>query len=245
VVYQPFFILYTVEIGFKILWNYSREGVSSLKNIYYVLYGKRLMDIIIALVALIVTLPVNLILAVFTYIDVGLPIIFKQQRVGKDGLLFTIYKFRNMTNETDENGKLLPPRMRVTKFGKFVRACSLDELLQFWNILIGEMSVIGPRPLAIRYMEQYSERQKNRHVVKPGLECPTPKHLDHVRTWEEQLENDVWYVENVSFMLDVWLMFRLVQLTFDRESAHVRCTATKGSAFPLGDKVRIKEDLKN
>lgn len=149
-----------------------------------------------------------------------------------------------MTNETDENGKLLPPRMRVTKFGKVVRACSLDELLQFWNILIGEMSVIGPRPLPFIYMEHFSERQKKRHTIKPGLECPTPKKLDHVRTWDEQFENDVWYTENVSFILDVWLMFRLVQLTFDRKSANVRSNVTKGSAFPLKDNLSDKEKIK-
>jgi lipopolysaccharide/colanic/teichoic acid biosynthesis glycosyltransferase len=210
-----------------------------LRDTFYIRYVKRALDIVFSALALIVTLPVNLLLAICTYFDVGRPILFKQKRPGKDGRLITICKFRNMTNDVDENGVLLPARLRVTRFGRFVRGCSLDELLQFWNILIGEMSIIGPRPLPVRYMDHYSARQMLRFAVKPGLECPTLVPLDHARSWDEQLENDAWYAENVSFWLDVRLLFRLVQFTFDRKNARIRGAAMKGGAFAISEKTQI------
>ena len=199
------------------------------KNSPYTRYGKRALDILLSLLALIVTSPVNLVLAVCTYFDVGRPILFKQQRVGKNGELFTVVKFRNMTNDTYENGELLPPSERVTKFGAFVRKTSLDELLNFWSVFKGDMSIIGPRPLALRYEERYSERHRKRNLVKPGLECPILNTKGKRATWEEQFENDIYYVEHVSLALDLRLVWLLVRMVLDRKGSSERGSATRGS----------------
>lgn len=189
---------------------------------FYTKYGKRILDILIAIFALLVSLPINLIIAMVTIIDVGKPIFFRQKRVGKDGKIFTIYKFRNMTNDTNENGELLPVSQRITRCGAFWRKTSLDELLNFWSILKGDMSMIGPRPLPPEYAYRYSDRHKMRLTVRPGLECPPWKRLDHFWTWDEQFDNDVWYVENVSFWVDVQMCFKLVFFALDRKSARMR-----------------------
>lgn len=162
-----------------------------VKHTFYSRYIKRLLDIIFSLLALIITLPVNIVIGIITFWDVGKPIFFHQKRVGKDLKIFTIIKFRNMRELYDENGVLLPPDQRVTPFGKFVRRTSLDELLNFFSILKGDMSLIGPRPLLPEYISFYSERQLMRHAVRPGLECPTLVKRDHSRTWEEQFEDDI------------------------------------------------------
>lgn len=185
------------------------------KNGIYVKYVKRILDIIISLPVFIILLPVNIILAICTLFDVGRPIIFPQTRIGKDGKRIKIIKFRNMTNDKDENGVLLPPSERVTKFGKFVRKHSLDELLNFWSVLKGDMSIIGPRPLPVIFEERYSERHKMRTAVKPGLECPRITGNDDLPAYQRQFENDIWYVENVSFAVDCKLVFHLVSMVFN------------------------------
>ncbi|MCI8598166.1 MAG: sugar transferase [Lachnospiraceae bacterium] len=195
---------------------------------FYSKYGKRFLDIVISLLALIFTLPCNLLIAIITFFDVGCPIIFKQQRLGKNGKEFTLVKFRNMTNEQGKNGELLPAEQRVTKFGYFVRRTSLDELLNFWSILKGDMSLIGPRPLEIVYNERYSERHKMRMAVRPGLECPLLYDIDHKITWYEQFENDIYYVENLSFFLDVKMFFRLVKMVFDKKNNSMRGASMRG-----------------
>lgn len=188
----------------------------------YVRYGKRVIDVAVAGAALLVTAPVNILLAVGTLASVGRPILFMQERTGKDGKKFTLVKFRNMTNERDGRGELLPPEQRVTRFGEFVRKTSLDELLNFWPILKGDMSVIGPRPLPPEYEHRYSNRHHARLAVRPGLECPPRGELDHVWTWQEQLENDVWYVEHVSPRTDFMMLLNLVRFAFDRRSTLAR-----------------------
>ena len=141
-----------------------------VKHSFYTCYIKRFFDIVISFIALILTSPINLILAIVTFFDVGNPIIFKQQRVGKGKETFTIYKFRNMTNEKDSRGELLPSEQRVTKWGNFVRKTSLDELLNFLSILKGDMSLIGPRPLLDYYVERLNDYHKTIYEIKPGLE---------------------------------------------------------------------------
>lgn len=202
--------------------------VSPAKNTFYIKYGKRLLDIIISVFMLVITIPVNLVIAVVTFFDVGRPILFKQTRLGKNMKGFTIYKFRNMTNETDANGELLPPSERVTKWGKFVRKTSLDELLNFVSILNGSMSVIGPRPLHDYYAERLHDRHKMMYQVKPGLECPTPHSIDHELSWEERFDNYVWYAENCSFAVDVKLFFRMFALVFDKKETKKRSGAGHG-----------------
>ena len=199
------------------------------RSSFYVKYRKRCIDIVVSSLALIITSHINLILAVCTFFDVGSPIIFKQERSGKNGKSFIIVKFRNMTNEMDENGTLLPPNQRVTKFGRFVRKTSLDELLNFWSVFKGDMSLIGPRPLPIEYDERYSKRHKMRYAVKPGLECPILHRVEHKITWADQFENDIYYVEHVSLLLDIKMIFGLVGMVFNKKGTAMRGNAVRGS----------------
>ena len=210
--------------------EYVNEHVSLVvpKKSFYTRYGKRMLDIVIALFALVVSLPINLFIAVVTFFDVGRPVLFRQQRMGMDEKPFFIYKFRNMTNATDANGELLPPSERVTKWGKFVRKVSLDELLNFVSILKGDMSVVGPRPLLDAYAERFNRRDRQRYAVRPGLECPSFKRIDHTMSWQERLANDVWYVQNCSFKVDLILLFRIIQITFDKKSTAIRSKAGAG-----------------
>lgn len=198
------------------------------KRSFYSLFIKRILDILISFTALLITLPLNMIFALCTYCDVGSPILFRQQRVGKKGRLFELVKFRNMTNETDSQGELLPPERRITRFGSFMRKTSMDELLNFWSILKGDMSIIGPRPLLPEYTMRYSKRHKARLAVKPGLECPYWKDIDHILTWDDQFENDVWYVEHVSFLVDCQMIVKLIKFALDRKSARARADVGRG-----------------
>ena len=199
-----------------------------VRNSFYTKYGKRVFDFCIALIGFIIALPINMIIAAVTFFDVGRPILFKQSRIGKNEKRFIIYKFRNMTNAKDANGELLPPDMRVTKWGKFVRKTSLDELLNFVSVLNGSMSIIGPRPLLDYYAERLNVRHKSIYLVRPGLECPTPHKVDHTLSWQERLDNYVWYVENCSFLVDVKLCLRIVALVLNRKETKKRSEATHG-----------------
>ena len=188
------------------------------KHTFYTKVIKRGLDIAISSVAIVATLPVNLVIGICTYFDVGKPIFFIQKRPGKDGKLFPIIKFRNMRNAVDEKGYWLPISERVTKFGAFMRKTSLDELLNFYSILIGDMSIIGPRPLADLYLKRYSNRHMMRHAVRPGLECPNIRNHGYSIGWNEQFENDIWYVENVSFPVDCKEVVTLFKMVFDRKT---------------------------
>lgn len=200
------------------------------RNTIYTRYAKRLFDIIIAAFALVITLPINLVLAIATFFDVGRPLLFHQTRTGKDGKPFRITKFRNMTNETDAHGVLLPPKERITRWGRFVRKTSLDELLNFWSIFKGDMSLIGPRPLIEKYLPRYSDRHMMRHAVRPGLECPIlDESIKELSGWNQRLENDVWYVEHVSFAVDVKMVAALVRMVFDCKQTKSRSLAQRGS----------------
>ena len=178
----------------------------------YARYGKRVIDIILSGIAILVSFPINLIIGIVTFFDVGRPIFFKQTRMGKDGKPFTMVKFRNMTNEKDENGVLLRADLRVTRWGRFVRSTSLDELLNFLNIFKGDMSIIGPRPLPESYKGRFNEYHELRHSVKPGLDCPL-RDPSKPMSWANRLENDAWYAQNISFRTDVKLVWLLVQET--------------------------------
>lgn len=181
----------------------------------YTRFVKRAIDLIIVVPLFCVLLPVNLTIGVVTFFDVGRPIFFMQKRTGKDGKPFNLVKFRNMTNTTDEFGNLLPPNQRVTKWGAFVRKYSLDELLNFWSIIKGDMTIIGPRPLPSSFDDRYSERHRMRTLVTPGLECPSISANKGVRLYQEQFENDIWYVENISFLTDVKMVIALIKLVFN------------------------------
>ena len=206
----------------------SLSGVY-VKDTFYTRHGKRILDIVISSIALVFALPLMGIISLITLFDVGWPVIFRQTRIGRDCKPFTIIKFKNMTDERDENGELLLAEYRVTKIGKIIRRTSLDELPQLFLILKGDMSLIGPRPLLPEYLCRYDDRQIMRHAVRPGLECPTYRPMDRMWTWEEQFENDVWYVENCSLKVDIHLCFRVIAMVFDRKGSKVRAAADRGA----------------
>lgn len=183
----------------------------------YAKYIKRILDLILSLMALILLMPLMLIIGILVAINLGNPIIFKQKRPGKDEKIFTLYKFRTMTDEKDEKGKLLPDSQRLTKFGKFLRSTSLDELPELINILKGDMSIVGPRPLLVEYLELYNEEQKHRHDVRPGLTGLAQISGRNAITWEEKFEKDIEYVHNISFIGDVKIIIKTAIKVFKRE----------------------------
>ena len=171
---------------------------------------KTIFDYIFVILALILLSPIFIVLSVLIKLNLGSPILFTQQRSGYKGKLFTLYKFRTMTNERDENGNLLSDEIRLTKFGKFLRSTSLDELPELINILKGEMSFVGPRPLLKEYLPLYSEEQARRHDVQPGITGWAQINGRNAINWKQKFELDVWYVNNISFILDIkilWLTF--------------------------------------
>lgn len=182
---------------------------------FYVDHVKRWIDLAVAVPLFVFLLPVNAVIGIITYFDVGRPIFFRQTRTGKGGRHFDIIKFRNMTNATDDAGQLLPPNERVTRFGRFIRKYSLDELLNFWHVIRGDMSLIGPRPLPSEFDERFSDRHRMRTTVRPGLECPSIQKKQGVRLYQEQFENDIWYVEHVSFPVDVKMVLALIRMVFN------------------------------
>ena len=182
----------------------------------YEKYFKRPLDILCALAALIVFGWLYILVAVLVRIKLGSPVIFKQPRPGKDEKIFNLYKFRSMTDERDENGELLPDDVRLTKFGKVLRATSLDELPEAFNILKGDMSVIGPRPLLVKYLPRYSERQHRRHEVRPGLSGYAQVHGRNTVSWQDKFEMDVKYVDHITFLGDLKIIWDSVMVAFVR-----------------------------
>ena len=180
-------------------------------------FGKRFLDIICSLLALIVFSWLYLIIALLVAIFLGRPVFFKQERPGKNEKIFKLYKFRTMTDKRDENGNLLPDDVRLTKFGKFLRATSLDELPEAINILKGDMSIIGPRPLLVQYLPLYNEEQKRRHEVRPGLSGLAQVNGRNAITWEEKFKLDVEYVNHVTFWGDVKIIFKTVWKAFAKQ----------------------------
>lgn len=178
---------------------------------------KRLMDFILSLIAIIILSPVFLIVAILVRVNLGNPIIFKQDRPGLNEKLFTMYKFRTMTDVRDENGELLPNNIRLTRFGRMLRSTSLDELPELFNILKGDMSLVGPRPLLIEYLPLYNEHQKRRHNVRPGLSGLAQVNGRNAITWEEKFSYDVEYVDNVSFLMDLKILIQTILTVFKRE----------------------------
>ena len=196
--------------------NATAEVVVPRQNLYS-RYGKRVLDVSIAAVVLLVTLPFNVVFGLHTLRDVGRPVFYKQERTGRDGKPFVMVKFRNMSDKRDSEGNLLPASERVTKFGRFMRKYSLDELLNFWSVLKGDMSIIGPRPYPTFFTERMTDRHKMRHAVRPGIECPKMISLPNEaeRLYNIKLENDIWYVENISFGNDLRMVGKLFSMVFN------------------------------
>lgn len=183
----------------------------------YKKYFKRIFDIVCALAALIAFSWLYIIVAILVRTKLGSPIIFKQARPGKNEKIFILYKFRTMTDERDENGNLLSDEYRLTRFGKLLRKTSLDELPEAFNILKGDMSVVGPRPLLVEYLPRYNEYQKRRHEVRPGLSGLAQVNGRNAISWEEKFDLDVYYVNNITFMGDVRIIIKTIWKAFFKE----------------------------
>lgn len=180
------------------------------KASFYEKYIKRLLDIVLSGGALLILWPVLLVTAILVRTKLGSPVIFCQERPGKDEKIFKLYKFRSMTDARDENGNLLPDDVRLTKFGKLLRSTSLDELPELWNILRGDMSIVGPRPLLVSYLPYYTQEEKHRHDVRPGLTGLAQVNGRNNLTWEQKFAYDLEYVDRISFAYDVKIILQTV-----------------------------------
>ena len=180
-------------------------------------YFKRILDFILSLIALIILMPVMIIIYILVRIKLGKPVIFKQERPGKDEKIFTLYKFRTMTDEKDENGILLSDEERLTKFGKFLRSTSLDELPELINIIKGDMAIVGPRPLLVEYLKLYNEEQRHRHDVRPGLTGLAQIDGRNSISWEKKFEDDLEYTKKITFFKDAKIIVKTIGKVFIRE----------------------------
>tara|TARA_B100000700_G_C15061672_1_gene866355 strand:- start:9151 stop:9747 length:597 start_codon:yes stop_codon:yes gene_type:complete len=187
---------------------------------------KRLIDFTVALVALIVASPVLLICALLIRLFIGKPVLFKQTRPGLNGQPFNMVKFRTMTNERDEHGNLLPDEKRLTQLGKFLRSTSLDELPELWNVLNGDMSLVGPRPLLMEYLDLYTDEQARRHEARPGITGWAQVNGRNAISWEQKFNLDVWYVDNQSTWLDIRIIFMTAKKVLVREGISASGEAT-------------------
>lgn len=178
---------------------------------------KEVADRLIAAIALVVFSPLLLIIAIAIYIRMGRPIVFSQPRPGKDNRVFTFYKFRTMTDDRDLAGNLLPDEQRLTAFGQFLRRTSLDELPQLWNVLKGDLSLVGPRPLLVKYLDRYTPEQARRHDVKPGITGWVQINGRNALNWEEKFKLDIWYVDHWSLWLDLQILFLTIGKVLQQE----------------------------
>ena len=200
---------------------------------------KRLIDIVVSAAGIIVLSPVLLILWILVRVKLGKPAIFTQERPGKDEKIFKLYKFRSMTGERDEKGELLPDEVRLTAFGEKLRGTSLDELPELFNILKGDMSLIGPRPLLVGYLPYYTKREQLRHSVRPGLTGLAQVSGRNFIAWDDRLAKDVEYVENLSLLMDLKVLLRTVMVVFKREDVAVETDSVEGY---LWDERKRRED---
>ena len=184
-------------------------------------FFKRFFDIVLSACALVVLSPVLLVVAILVRTKLGSPVIFCQERPGKDEKIFKMYKFRSMTDQRDENGELLPDEVRLTKFGKILRSTSLDELPELWNILKGDMSIVGPRPLLVKYLPYYTEEERHRHDVRPGLTGLAQISGRNFLLWEERFALDVAYSRELSFSKDVGILVQTVKKVLRHEDIAV------------------------
>ena len=208
----------------------------------YEKYFKRPFDFILSLCALIVLSPLLVIVAILIFFSMGWPVFFKQNRIGKNEKPFGMYKFRSMTNARDENGVFLPDDQRITKLGNFIRKTSIDELPSLINILVGDMAIIGPRPLPARYLDRYTDEQRRRHEVRPGLSNPSTAHGRNNQTWEQQFEGDVWYVDHITFNTDVKSILDTVKVVLTHEGATAEDGGARGEFIGIANIEDLKTD---
>ncbi|MDE7359966.1 MAG: sugar transferase [Lachnospiraceae bacterium] len=211
----------------------------------YKKYIKRCLDFLLSLCGIIVLSPILAILAVLVRVKLGSPVLFKQERPGKDEKIFTLCKFRTMTDARDEKGELLPDAVRLTKFGRFLRATSLDELPELFNILKGDMSVIGPRPLLVSYLPYYTERERLRHSVRPGLTGLAQVSGRNFLDWDRRFQKDVEYVEHLTFGMDMKVFWMTVQTVLGHADEVAEDTSAAEGNFAEIRKKRLEESEKN
>lgn len=204
----------------------------------YAKYIKRILDFVLSLLALIVLSPIMLVIYILVIIKLGRPAIFKQQRPGKDEKIFTLYKFRTMTDEKDSEGNLLPDEVRLTKFGKFLRSTSLDELPELINIIKGDMAIVGPRPLLVEYLDYYTEEEKHRHDVRPGLTGLAQVNGRNSITWEEKFKQDIEYINDLKFINDLKIILKTVAKVLKKEGISQQGEATM-ERFDIIEKEKI------
>ena len=201
----------------------------------YKFFIKRIFEFTIALLALFILLPIFLTISILVLLKMGTPIFFIQSRPGLNGKTFKMYKFRTMTNKCDKNGKLLEDKDRLSNFGSFLRSTSLDELPTLWNVLCGNMSLVGPRPLLIEYLPLYSKNQARRHDVRPGITGWAQVNGRNAISWNEKFELDTWYVENQSFVLDMKIILLTLKKVIKRDGIshnnHVTMEKFKGNTL--------------
>ncbi|MFW3480838.1 sugar transferase [Aerococcus urinaeequi] len=182
----------------------------------YSRYIKRLIDFVISVVGLLILSPILIVISIMIAVKLGKPVLFTQDRIGKNGKIFKLYKFRSMSNEVDLDGNLLPDNLRLTSFGKFLRSTSIDELPELWNIIIGDMSLVGPRPLVTQYLPYFTKDEAKRHDVRPGLTGFAQINGRNSLSWEERFAYDVTYVEKISFSLDLRIILKTFFKVFKR-----------------------------
>ena len=196
------------------------------RETFYEKYIKRLLDLTLAGVAVVVLSPVIIVTWILVRIKLGSPVLFAQDRPGKNCKIFKLYKFRTMTDSRDEKGNLLPDEKRLTSFGKKLRSTSIDELPELFNIIKGEMSIVGPRPLLVSYLDRYTPEQKRRQEVKPGLTGLAMSTVRNSAGWERKFELDVEYVDNISFLLDLKIIWWTIKIVLKREGINEPGSAT-------------------
>ncbi|WP_327077972.1 sugar transferase [Peribacillus frigoritolerans] len=211
----------------------SKDGI-------YRKFIKRAMDFILSLIAIVILSPILLVVAFLVRVKLGSPVLFKQKRPGLNENIFMMYKFRTMTDERDELGELLPDNVRLTRFGRLLRSTSLDELPELFNILRGDMSIVGPRPLLVQYLPIYNDHQKRRHEVRPGLSGLAQVNGRNAISWENKFDLDVEYVDNVSFIGDWKIIFLTIKKVFVREGINSEVAATMEPFKGSNQKERIK-----
>lgn len=193
---------------------------------FYEKYVKRLLDIVLSGLAMLVLSPLLLVTAILVRVKLGSPVIFCQERPGRNEEIFRLHKFRSMSDARDENGELLPDEMRLTSFGRKLRALSIDELPELWDIFRGRMSIVGPRPLLVEYLPYYTEEERHRHDVRPGLTGWAQVHGRNLVSWEERFVYDVEYVDRISFAMDVKIVLMTVRCVLAREGISAEGSAT-------------------
>lgn len=221
----------------------DRKGSGQHRKGFYERYIKRALDCMLATEALIVFSPVLLLVALIVRIKLGSPVIFFQDRPGKDKKIFKLYKFRTMTDERDESGNLLPDEVRLTPFGKKLRSTSLDELPELVNVLRGDMAVVGPRPLLVKYLPRYSVYQARRHEVRPGFTGLAQVHGRNSISWEDKFDWDVKYVDHISFLGDMRIIIQTIRTVLKREGISSNTSVTMEEFMGCGEVNNVSTDM--